>query len=262
MGSFYPMHNTRQFYRPPFLVQMLALPFILLACKAKEAVIVTPPEVVTAIANDPFPNAPDSVSLAPTDSVLQPPTAPAIAATETKPPEPCPEAKERPAKPRKKPVVAVSTKQQRPPHEAPKTALAGAIEAEEEWNGRPIRAEELAPLIIALYLEADSLSGNSPDSALARINFALRYCNDGAFYALSAKMACHRKDFYSCFVLSERATTKQSNLSSDTHEVAMRLQIASMQEMRRESPSSELDAQINRISSAYQLRYQHPAGRP
>ncbi len=120
----------------------------------------------------------------------------------------------------------------------------------------PMLPEELLPYILALYHDADSLVEIDPELAMVKINQALRFCDDGALYTLAARIVCIEKDLYRCQVLSERGFVKASSLNPDAHPIALKLLIQALQEMRKEFPSSNLEAKYNRAVLAYQLRYQ------
>lgn len=127
------------------------------------------------------------------------------------------------------------------------------------WDGRPILASELAPLLARLYREADSLAGTAPDSALVRVNFALRYCDDGAFYALAARLAQARKDPYEALVLAERGYLKGSRMVDEASEENLRLQVQAMRTIRLAAPSEESEAQYYQLANLYHRRFQRVA---
>lgn len=174
------------------------------------------------------------------------------------PPEPVPAAAPLATPP------APETPRAKPKPRRPKTPPAAPALAKDSvplpiWDGRPILHSELAPLLSRLYREADSLAGTAPDSALVRINFALRYSDDGAFYALAARIAQAHKDPYQAFVLAERGYLKGSRLAEGAAEENLRLQVQAMRSIRSAAPSEESEAQYYQLANLYHRRFQRIA---
>lgn len=165
----------------------------------------------------------------------------------------------KPPKPRSKTKAGLSVTKAPPSLEqAPQTALAATEAQVDSLDGLPWQADQINPLLLALYEEAQGLKDSMPDSAMTRVNFALRYCDDAAFYALGAEILYRDGNLYRSIVLAERATLFPSGLNPDAAEVGLSIQGRALRKVKEANPSEELSGRFNRLAAAYHLRYQKP----
>lgn len=244
---------------------------MLVACKGKEDA--TRPSEPSAVVDEPETSitTPIMGSL-PSEELAPPPKPDAEDLVSHPPPAPCPEpasaavtTPKRPQKVRTRARMATkaSLAHSGPdslgqPQSKPRTALEAAQAQEASLGRNPWRVEQVNPLLIALYGEAMALQHESPDSAMARIDFALRFCQDAAFYALGAEILLRQGHLYRSQVLAERATLYPTGFSPDAAKTGYKIQAQVLKKVMASAPSNETEERFHRLAAAFHLRYHHP----